>query len=69
MPKVNELKQIERVEIMQKTIITEHSSDQDEGGENHYHRREHFNGTYQRTITLPGPVKVTAMTSNYQMVY
>jgi len=48
------------------SIKTEHSSDQNEGNKNQYHRQERFSGTYQRSITLPGPVKESAMTSDYK---
>ncbi len=49
------------------SIKTEHSILQDDDeGKKQYHRQERFSGTYQRSITLPGPVKQSAMTSNYK---
>ena len=47
------------------SVKTESSNDQNEGGKNQYHRRERIAGTYQRSLTLPGPVKESAMTTNY----
>ena len=47
------------------SIKTEQSSDQSKGEKNQYHRQERFTGTYQRSITLPGPVKESAMTTDY----
>ena len=48
------------------SIKTEHLNDQTKGNKNQYHRQERFFGTYQRSITLPGPVKESAMTSEYK---
>ena len=46
------------------SIKTEHSNEQKD--DNQYYRQERFSGTYQRSITLPGPVKQSAMTSQYK---
>ncbi len=49
------------------SIKTEQTKEQDDGEEkNQYRRQERFSGTYQRSITLPGPVKHSAMTTNYK---
>lgn len=49
------------------SIKTERSNDQDdEVGKNQYRRQERFSGTYQRSINLPGPVKQSAMTTDYK---
>ena len=49
------------------SIKTEHSNEQkDDKGVNQYYRQERFSGTYQRSILLPGPVKQSAMTSQYK---
>lgn len=47
------------------SIKTERSTEQDEG-KNQDRRQERFSGTYQRSITLPGPVKQSAMTTDYK---
>jgi HSP20 family protein len=36
------------------------------GDKNPYHRCERFVGTYQRSSALPGPVKESAMTTDYK---
>ncbi|MGR9114286.1 MAG: Hsp20/alpha crystallin family protein [Gammaproteobacteria bacterium] len=46
------------------SMKTEHLQD-DESGQ-HFKRRERFSGTFQRTLALPGPVKESAMTSDYK---
>lgn len=49
------------------SIKTEHTNKQDEGsGKNQYRRQERFSGTYQRSITLPGSVKQSAMKTDYK---
>jgi HSP20 family protein len=50
------------------SIQTEHinKQDQDDAGKNQYHRQERFSGTYQRSITLPSPVKESAMKTDYK---
>ena len=48
------------------SVKTERSSEQNEGDKNQYHRRERFIGTFQRSLTLPGPVKESAMTTDYR---
>ena len=39
---------------------------QDNETDRNYQRRERFLGTFQRTLALPGPVKESAMTSDYK---
>ncbi len=49
------------------SIKTVRSKEQEEDeGKNQYRRQERFSGTYQRSITLPGPVKQSAMTTEYK---
>ncbi|MCF6202760.1 MAG: Hsp20/alpha crystallin family protein [Methylococcaceae bacterium] len=49
------------------SIKTERSNQQDDDEDkNKFRRQERFSGTYQRSITLPGPVRPSAMTSNYE---
>ena len=49
------------------SIKTEHTNKQDDDtGKNQFHRQERFSGTYQRSITLPGPVKQSAMKTDYK---
>ena len=46
-------------------VKTERSSEQNGGDKNQYHRRERFVGTFERSLTLPGPVKESAMKTDY----
>lgn len=39
---------------------------QDDESNQGFKRRERFTGTFQRSLTLPGPVKESAMTSDYK---
>ena len=39
---------------------------QDDKSVQGFNRRERFTGTFQRSLTLPGPVKESAMTSDYK---
>ena len=48
------------------SVKTESSNEQKGGGDNQYHRRERLVGTFQRSLTLPGPVKESAMTTDYR---
>ncbi len=49
------------------SIKTVRSNEQNEDeGKNQYRRKERFSGTYQRSITLPGPIKQSAMTTEYK---
>jgi len=49
------------------SIKTERINEQDNTEENNkFRRQERFSGTYQRSITLPGPVKQSAMTTDYK---
>jgi hypothetical protein len=50
------------------SVKTESSNNQNEGGKNQYLKRERVVGTYQRALPLSGPVKESAMTTNYSNV-
>ncbi|MGR9000117.1 MAG: Hsp20/alpha crystallin family protein [Gammaproteobacteria bacterium] len=47
------------------SVKTESSNNRNEGVKNQYLKRERVVGTYQRSLTLPGPVKEPAITTNY----
>lgn len=52
-------------QVLSIVIKTEHANEQDDG-ENKYHRQERFSGIYQRSITLPGAVNESAMSNGYK---
>jgi len=52
-------------QVLSIVIKTEHTTNQDEGGKK-YHRQERFSGSYQRSITLPGAVIESDMSSDYK---
>ena len=46
--------------------VSMHTERKEDDNGQHFQRRERFTGTFQRSLTLPGPVKESAMTSDYK---